>query len=121
MKKNIVLIILIFIITLVFNFLGIKICLFYNLFNIPCISCGMTRAVFLILSGDIYNSFKYNILPIPLFLFISIYMFFYFFVDSKKTLMFIEDNKCVIIFIVLIIMCIVWYININNPLLYELD
>ena len=43
-------------------------CFFKKLTSIPCPACGLTRAFFEILKGNIIQSFSYNILAIPLFL-----------------------------------------------------
>ena len=48
-------------------------CLFRQWFHIPCPSCGMTRAFYAILTGDLISAFFYNILAIPLlFLFLFV-------------------------------------------------
>lgn len=39
---------------------GRSICLFRNLFGIPCPTCGMTRAYLHLLQGDISGAFKYH-------------------------------------------------------------
>lgn len=52
-------------------------CLFKRLFNISCPACGMTRAFFYLLNGDVISAFEMNILSIPLFLLILIYIFLY--------------------------------------------
>ena len=36
------------------------VCIFKNITNIPCPSCGTTRSVILLLQGDIINSLLYN-------------------------------------------------------------
>jgi len=46
------------------------ICIFKNIFDIPCPGCGMTRAFYEIISGDFSKAFYYNSLSIPLFIFI---------------------------------------------------
>lgn len=53
------------------------ICIFKKIFNIPCITCGMTRAFKCILKLDLINAIKYNILSIPLFIFIIIFFTLY--------------------------------------------
>lgn len=45
-------------------------CLFKTISNLPCPGCGMTRAFKCILKFDLVESFSYNILGIPLFLFL---------------------------------------------------
>lgn len=44
-------------------------CIFKKTFCIPCPSCGMTRAWISIKNFDIIESFKYNILTLPIFIF----------------------------------------------------
>ena len=51
-------------------------CLFYNLFHIKCVGCGMTRAFISLLCFDVFNAVKCNILSIPLFLGIVLYCAF---------------------------------------------
>lgn len=41
-------------------------CPWKTILNIPCPGCGMTRAVKLILQGQIIDSFQYNIMALPL-------------------------------------------------------
>lgn len=41
-------------------------CIWKRLFNISCPSCGMSRALKLILKGKIIESFSYNILAFPI-------------------------------------------------------
>ena len=48
MIKKVFTIFLVVGIALILNSLDIRICPFFNLFNIPCVGCGMTRAVKLI-------------------------------------------------------------------------
>ena len=44
-------------------------CLFKTITSYPCPACGMTRAFISILNGNILESFSYNILGVPLFVF----------------------------------------------------
>lgn len=62
-------------------------CIFKTLFNIPCPGCGMTRAFRLILQLKIIEAFSYNILAVPLFIFI-IFMLYLFISDVIK-----KENK----------------------------
>lgn len=73
-----------------FGFISIP-CVFHTLFKIPCPGCGMTRAFFRIINFDFIGAFYYNILGIPLFIFL-IFCFvsiIYDIVLDKKTL----ENK----------------------------
>lgn len=63
------------IIAVLANALNIRICIFYNLFGIPCPGCGLTRSSVYFLKGDYINSIKYNILGISVVL--AIVFFFY--------------------------------------------
>ena len=47
-------------------------CLFKLITNIPCPGCGLTRAFKSILNLKFINAIKYNILSIPLFIFLII-------------------------------------------------
>ena len=117
MIKKILVIFLVIGIALVLNYFDIRFCPFFNLFNIPCVGCGMTRAVKLIMKGEIIESFKYNFLPLPLLFFIVIYLVLYI-VNKKKLKTFINKHKLKFILISILIMFIIWFININNELLY---
>ncbi len=44
-------------------------CIFKDLIGIPCPACGLTRAFENIFCGNFINSFDYNILGFPLFIF----------------------------------------------------
>lgn len=117
MLKKIFLIFLVIGIALILNVFDVRFCPFFHLFNIPCVGCGMTRAVKLIIKGKIIESFKYNILPLPLLVSIIIYLILYI-IDREKLREFVNTNKCVIIVVSFFIMIIVWFINISNYLLY---
>ncbi len=69
-------------ITLKYN---ISLCIFNNLFGIPCPGCGMTRAFISIIKLDFVSAFQYNITSIPLFLGILIYCVLCFMDFFKKT------------------------------------
>lgn len=58
--------------------LGIP-CVFKVLFGIPCPGCGMTRALFALLRGDLAAAFKYNAV-----IFLMPYVFWYLFFGSKR-------------------------------------
>lgn len=47
-------------------------CFFRNIFGIRCPGCGLTRAFLSIFNLDFMSAFKYNIISIPLFIFIII-------------------------------------------------
>lgn len=117
MKKNIFIVILIVGLALTLNFFNVKACPIFILFKIPCPGCGLTRAVSLILKGQIVASLEYNILPIPLLTAIITYTLFYIFNKELLQKLIKKFNKPIII-ISIILTIVVWIININNPLLY---
>lgn len=84
----------------------------------PCPACGFTRAFLLIFRLDIKESFKYNLLPIPLLIYFVIY--FVFVMLKKQCIIdnFLLKYRVLVIIVVLFIMLFVELININNPLLY---
>ncbi|MDD3303561.1 MAG: DUF2752 domain-containing protein [Clostridia bacterium] len=88
-------------------------CLFKTWLGISCPTCGFTRSVQELLSGNIMNSLRYNILTIPLIIFVIV-TFIYVFIDvinntkNYITLM----NKLlkkywIVIFIILLIIMII--------------
>ena len=55
---------------------GQSLCIIYNLFNIKCVTCGMTRALFNLSRGNFIRAIEYNnliiiILPILLYLIVE--------------------------------------------------
>ena len=50
-------------------------CIFKSIFHIPCPGCGLTRSFKAIVHLSFINSFKYNILGIPLFIFFLYFVF----------------------------------------------
>jgi len=47
-------------------------CFFKNTFGFRCPGCGLTRALLCILNLDFFGAIKYNIIAIPLFVFVTI-------------------------------------------------
>ena len=64
---EIVLILLVFVVKIPLE------CLFQRYFNITCPACGMGRAFFSIQRFELLKAFKYNILSIPLAIFLSVF------------------------------------------------
>ncbi len=63
--------VVLYILTKIFN---CSLCPIKNLFGISCPGCGLTRAFICILKLDVVSAINYNILSIPLFLGICIYI-----------------------------------------------
>lgn len=67
--KNICILIVLSLFLLMIELLPVT-CIFKQVTGISCPSCGMTRAFYSILKLDFLGAFQYNILSIPLFVFI---------------------------------------------------
>lgn len=117
MKKNLFLVILILGLALTLSSFNVRSCPIFILFKIPCPGCGLTRAVKLILKGQIIASLEYSILPIPLLIAIIIYTIFYF-VNKELLLKIVKKYDKFIITLTILITIIIWIINISNSLLY---
>ncbi|MGN0992472.1 MAG: DUF2752 domain-containing protein [Bacilli bacterium] len=89
MTNNYKFILFIFGILLVFGILVVFVfdinCLFKTIFNIPCPGCGLTRGFRALFKGNLIEAFNYNILTIPIFLFLIISAFLIIFDIIKKT------------------------------------
>ena len=113
---NIILIILI----IITYFFKIRICIFYNIFKIPCVGCGLSRGVISILKFDILSAIRYNFLSIIIF-FLYILVILWCIYDKIKKVdtqqQFITKNKKVIIILAIILVVIGWIVNINNLIL----
>ncbi len=90
-------------------------CLFLKYFHIPCPACGMTRAYKYIFKLDFINAFKYNILSIPLFILILIFIIVYIFslFTNKKYIerLFHLYTKYPKIILVALLICFIYNIN----------
>ena len=40
---------------------GQTICLFKNIFEVNCLGCGITRAIFLVFEGDLFGACRLNL------------------------------------------------------------
>lgn len=117
-RGNLKIIVLMCALVLLFDFMNMRICVFYNLFKIPCVGCGLTRSIKELLKLHIGDSIKYNILGIPIFISIVAYIVLSFLNKTKDVDKLMNKYKAVLIFISVILVIITWYININNPMLY---
>jgi len=89
-------------------------CIFKTILNIPCPSCGMTRAFKSILSLKFIEATNYNILSIPLFIIIII-IFITTIIDiifSKNHIDKLINNIIKHYHIILLLLFINWIINI---------
>ena len=102
----------------ILNIFDIRFCPFFNIFNIPCPACGLTRAFKLIMQFRLIESLRYNLLALPLVIFTFIYIILLITKRIDLLYSFLNKYKKVLIVITIIIMLIVWFININNPRLY---
>lgn len=105
----IILIILLYIIDI--DFIEARsLCIIYNLFDIKCVTCGMTRALFNLSRGNFTKAINYNyliiiILPILLYLIIEdLYKIIFIRLENRnyRTFSFIELNLIKIINYVII-------------------
>ena len=94
-------------------------CIFKRIFNIPCISCGLTRAFISIIHLDFISALKYNVLSIPLFIFIIIFYILYFLnkIFNKDYIYhfysIISNNYKVL----LLLLIVTWFINLITYLM----
>lgn len=72
--KNILILIILLIFLLSITIIPVS-CIFKQFTGIYCPGCGMTRAFYSILSFNFVNAFFYNILSIPLFIFLIIFIY----------------------------------------------
>lgn len=89
-------------------------CIFKSVFGIPCPGCGLTRGFRALFSGDFIKAESYNILTIPIFLFL-LFVLVLMIIDianksnnTEKILKKISNHYILLI----IIVCLNWIINI---------
>lgn len=124
-KENFKIFVFVLLVILIINFLNIRVCVFYNIFGIPCPACGMTRAFNRIFMLKIKESFDYNLLGVPLFIIINSYLIINFYSILKNTdqiNIYFENSfqkyKIALIIISAVIVILNWIRNLYNPLLY---
>ena len=85
MKKRILKVILFFsaavllftVLLLITEYLNVSICPIKRFFGLSCPGCGFSRAVISLLKLDIYSSVRYNLLAIPILLYIAYISYFF--------------------------------------------
>lgn len=93
------------------------VCVFKKYLNINCPGCGLTRAFRSILSFDLITATKYNILSIPLFICMIIFIFSIIkdiVLDKETTIVFLNNTfkrHYVILLIIIFITMIINNIN----------
>lgn len=82
-KLMLLLLLVVFFIALTFSYQ----CPFKKILHIACPGCGLTRSIFAILHGHFIESFQYNILGLPIFIFLiySIIRIFYDIIHKQDT------------------------------------
>lgn len=79
---NKILLLIIGILIIIFK-IGIP-CIFFELTNLYCPGCGITRAIKSILSLDLYRAFRYNMLVTILFPFFILYLIYTYIFNQKN-------------------------------------
>ena len=116
--KNLKIILMVIGLAFILNIFDIRFCPFFNIFKIPCPACGFTRAFKFIIQFEFIKSLKYNLLALPLVIFAFIYIILLIAKRIDLLYSFLYKYKIILIIVAVIVMLIVWFININNPLLY---
>ena len=110
--------VLLSIVVFLFYFLGIRFCPFFYFFHVPCPGCGLTRSIVLLLQGDFVGSFQYHILGIPLVIAFAILLILFFLGKGEMIISFGKRYaKVIFVFCFLLMLVVEWH-NLNNPLLY---
>ena len=124
-KENFKIFVFVLLVILIINFLNIRVCVFYNIFGIPCPACGMTRAFNRIFMLKVKESFDYNLLGVPLFIIINSYLIINFYSIIKNTDQiniyfedFFQKYRTALIIVAAVIVMWNWIRNIYNPLFY---
>ena len=89
MTKEKKLVLLLLIILLAFGVLVVFVfdinCLFKTIFDFPCPGCGLTRGFRQLFQGNVLEATKYNLLTVPIFLFLSLLCILFIIDLIKKT------------------------------------
>lgn len=101
----------------IFNYFDIKICPFFNFFNVPCPGCGLTRSIICLLHGDFLKSIQYNVLGIPIVIFCCFYVVVVLMNQYDRLEMFFLKYRKRIIVGAVVVLILVECINLRNPLL----
>ena len=124
-KENFKIFVFVLLVILIINFLNIRVCVFYNIFGIPCPACGMTRAFNIIFMLKVKESFDYNLLGVPLFIIINSYLIINFYSIIKNTDQiniyfedFFQKYRTALIIVSAVVVILNWIRNLYNPLLY---
>ncbi|MCI8336427.1 MAG: DUF2752 domain-containing protein [Peptococcaceae bacterium] len=118
MKNNVLIFCIIVLLAFLFDFLGIRICLFYALFRLPCPGCGMTRAAKALMAGDVGKAFAYNFMIFPICLICLLSCFICIWKKTEPCKAMLRKRKKLLIGVSIVLVFIIWGINLKNPLLY---
>ncbi len=117
-KKNIIEIVLMGGLSTLLFVLNVRLCPFFFLFKIPCPGCGFTRAFIALLRLNFLESFQYNLMCIPICIFLATYIFLLILKKEQYVHNLTKKYRKQIIIICFVVMLVSWIKNINNPLLY---
>ena len=98
--------------SLLFYVLDIRICPFYNLLHFQCPACGMTRAFISFMKGDVLSCIKHNLLFIPIFILVLVYLFLWLHGNKDQVDYWLNKNQ-IYLFVVCFII-IVFYTIVRN-------
>ena len=117
-KHNLAIFAIIVLLAFLFDFLGIRICLFYALFHLPCPGCGITRAAKALLAGDISRAAAYNWMIFPIGITCLFYCLMLIWKKTGHYNQILQKRKRLLIGISAVLALVLWCANVRNPLLY---
>lgn len=83
-------------------------CIIKQIFHISCPACGFTRAFRAILKGNLLEAMQYNLLSIPVFLFLIVvngYLIYDIVTNRKKIDSFFEKlGKCIVPILIILLL-----------------